>query len=76
MPIESDVFKITPHQISIFIENVPLTYLTLKLQSPHHYVALLPLDINFTFECTSLFERLYILQSLKFLKISTLPGLQ
>jgi len=74
--IESNIFQLTSYQISMFIENTPLLYGTTKLQSQHQYVALLPVEFNINLKYTSLFEKLYLFMSLRFLKkISYLPGL-
>lgn len=74
--LETNVFQITMQQIRLFIETMPLTENTFRLQSPHHYIALLPFSINITFKSTTLFEKLYIFKTLKILKIpSYIPTL-
>lgn len=74
--LEANAFQVTRERIQLFIENMPLTYNTVKLQSVHHYIALLPFSISMIFTNATLFEKISILKTLRFLKIpSYIPSL-
>lgn len=68
--LESNVFQLTVQEVRLIMENMPINKDTYKIQSAQHYISLLPFSLNITLKNTSLFEKLHLFETLKFLKTS------
>lgn len=67
--VEAKIIQLQRQQVDLFLLNLPLTHKTSKLKSQSHYIASLSLQVKMIMPYASVFEKLYLLKMLKFVKL-------